>query len=68
MPLDWIKATDDPSAAEYIEIAFGGDEDNDPVYLRTNTEPDNVITTTRRKWDAFVLGVKAGEFDHFAGL
>ncbi|UYQ63046.1 DUF397 domain-containing protein [Streptomyces peucetius] len=24
-----------------------------------------VITTTHEKWDAFVLGVRAGEFDHF---
>lgn len=23
------------------------------------------VTTTRPKWDAFVLGVRAGEFDHF---
>ncbi|UQA93884.1 DUF397 domain-containing protein [Streptomyces halobius] len=68
MPLDWIKATDDPDAPEYIEIAFDGEGPEDPVYLRTNTEPDNIVTTNRRKWDAFVLGVKAGEFDHFVGL
>ncbi|MEU1891975.1 DUF397 domain-containing protein [Streptomyces pristinaespiralis] len=23
------------------------------------------VTTTTEKWDAFVLGVRAGEFDHF---
>lgn len=23
------------------------------------------VTTDRRRWDAFVLGVQAGEFDHF---
>ncbi|MFH9425302.1 DUF397 domain-containing protein [Streptomyces sp. NPDC017529] len=63
--LNWQKATDDESAPEYIEVAFG---DDDHVYLRTNIEPDNVVTTTRTKWDAFVLGVKAGEFDHFVGL
>ncbi|MFH8347005.1 DUF397 domain-containing protein [Streptomyces sp. NPDC018045] len=63
--LTWQKATDDASTPEYIEVAFGGD---DNVYLRTNTEPDNIVATTRTKWDAFVLGVKAGEFDHFAEL
>ncbi|MEU7161711.1 DUF397 domain-containing protein [Streptomyces chrestomyceticus] len=63
--LTWQKATDDESAPEYIEVAFGDDGN---VYLRTNTEPDNVVVTTRVKWDAFVLGVKAGEFDHFVGL
>lgn len=62
--LNWQKATDDETASEYIEVAFGEDDDTD-VYLRTNTEPDNIVITTRTKWDAFVLGVKAGEFDHF---
>ncbi|NBE56205.1 DUF397 domain-containing protein, partial [Streptomyces sp. YC537] len=27
--------------------------------------PDTVVTTKRAKWDAFALGVQAGEFDHF---
>lgn len=35
------------------------------VYIRETGDPENVVTTTRRKWDAFVLGVQAGEFDHF---
>lgn len=25
-----------------------------------------IVTTTPEKWDAFVRGVRAGEFDHFA--
>ncbi|MET7456596.1 DUF397 domain-containing protein [Streptomyces sp. NPDC005574] len=60
----------------WIEIAFGegegegegedGDGDGEaPVYLRETSAPDTVVTTNRRKWDAFVLGVQAGEFDHF---
>ncbi|MGW0627878.1 DUF397 domain-containing protein [Streptomyces sp. NPDC002758] len=53
----------------WIEIAFGdsqGADDGDaPVYIRETSAPDNVVTTNRRKWDAFVLGVQAGEFDHF---
>ncbi|ARF56798.1 DUF397 domain-containing protein [Streptomyces gilvosporeus] len=65
MSLTWQKATDDPDAPEYIEVAFADDGN---VHLRTNTDPENIVTTTRTKWDAFVLGVKAGEFDHFAGL
>ncbi|MET9292148.1 DUF397 domain-containing protein [Streptomyces sp. NPDC003077] len=63
--LTWQKATDDETAEEYLEVAFGDDGN---VYLRGNKEPDNIVTTTRTKWDAFVLGVKAGEFDHFVGL
>lgn len=62
--LDWVRAApagqDGPGP--WIELAFGPD---DTVHLRTTDNPDQVVTTTRRKWDAFVLGVQAGEFDHF---
>jgi hypothetical protein len=34
-----------------------------PLRLRS---AGTVVTTTRHKWNAFVLGVQAGEFDHFA--
>ncbi|MFE9650859.1 DUF397 domain-containing protein [Streptomyces sp. NPDC006365] len=70
--LDWVRAA--PEDAEgpgpWIEIAFGeaieGEDDGEtPVYIRETNDPDNVVTTNRRKWDAFVLGVQAGEFDHF---
>ncbi|MFF7976585.1 DUF397 domain-containing protein [Streptomyces sp. NPDC007905] len=40
-----------------------GAGDNAPLHLRS---ADTVVTTDRRKWNAFVLGVQAGEFDHFA--
>ncbi|MEU5532591.1 DUF397 domain-containing protein [Streptomyces sp. NPDC020362] len=39
------------------------DADATPLRLRS---ADTVVTTTRGKWNAFVLGVRAGEFDHFA--
>lgn len=62
--LDWVRAA--PEGEEgpgpWIEIAFGED---DAVHLRETSDPENVVTTTRKKWDAFVLGVQAGEFDHF---
>ncbi|WPW30462.1 DUF397 domain-containing protein [Streptomyces atratus] len=65
--LTWIRAA--PEGEEgpgpWIEIAFGPD---DLVYLRETSDPDNVVTTTTTKWDAFTKGVVAGEFDHFAGL
>jgi predicted secreted Zn-dependent protease len=61
--LEWVRATDDPDpAAECIEIAAG---EGDLVHLRQSDDPANVVTTTQAKWDAFVLGVRAGEFDHF---
>ncbi|MEV5506173.1 DUF397 domain-containing protein [Streptomyces orinoci] len=49
---------------EYLEVAFGNEGD-DNVYIRENVHPEKVVITTKRKWDAFVLGVQAGEFDHF---
>ncbi|MFF3489305.1 DUF397 domain-containing protein [Streptomyces sp. NPDC002701] len=62
--LDWTRAA--PEDAEgpgpWIELAFGDDE---LVYIRETSAPETVVTTTRKKWDAFVLGVQAGEFDHF---
>ncbi|MEU1693151.1 DUF397 domain-containing protein [Streptomyces hirsutus] len=45
-----------------IEVTVGGD---DTVRIRATTAPDATVTTDRRKWDTFVLGVRAGEFDHF---
>ena len=62
--LTWQRAAPDDATGPgpWIEIAFG---DGDLVYLRETSAPDTVVTTTRTKWDAFVLGVQAGEFNHF---
>lgn len=61
--LHWIRATDDPDPdAECVEIAAGP---GDLVHIREANSPENVVTTTRAKWDAFVLGVRNNEFDHF---
>ncbi|MFC7819870.1 DUF397 domain-containing protein [Streptomyces sp. NPDC057367] len=38
-----------------------------PVRVQGPGAHGPAVTTDRQKWDAFVLGVKAGEFDHFAG-
>ncbi|MDH6628387.1 hypothetical protein M2271_006220 [Streptomyces sp. LBL] len=77
--LTWTRAAPPEATGPgpWIEIAFGennngnnngnddGNDDEAPVYLRETSDPDTVVTTNRRKWDAFVLGVQAGEFDHF---
>ncbi|MGK5641358.1 DUF397 domain-containing protein [Streptomyces sp. URMC 126] len=60
--LKWTPATDDPRDTEYLEVAFDG---KGQVYLRENLTPEKVVITTEPKWEAFVLGVRAGEFDHF---
>lgn len=37
------------------------------ILLRESDDPDVMVTTTPAKLKAFIMGVKAGEFDHFAG-
>ncbi|MFG2672568.1 DUF397 domain-containing protein [Streptomyces sp. NPDC048445] len=62
--LTWIRAAleDEPGPGPWIEIALG---QGDLVHLRETSDPKNVVTTTRTKWEAFAKGVRAGEFDHF---
>ena len=44
----------------YIEIAMQGDH----VLVRRSTDPDGPhVTLTRDEWQAFVGGVKDGDFD-----
>ncbi|CAM5730849.1 hypothetical protein [Streptomyces hirsutus] len=43
-------------------MTVGGDG---TVRIRATAAPDTTVTTDRRTWDTFVLGVRAGEFDHF---
>ncbi|MGA4964949.1 DUF397 domain-containing protein [Streptomyces pseudogriseolus] len=50
--------------APVLEVTTAGD--GDTVRLRTSGAPGApAVTTDRRRWDAFVQGVRAGEFDHF---
>jgi hypothetical protein len=39
--------------------------DDGMVYIRETEQPEVVAVTTPAKWEAFVKGVQAGEFDHF---
>ncbi|MER6999098.1 DUF397 domain-containing protein [Streptomyces sp. NPDC000410] len=48
-----------------IRAGGGGDVAYGPGdVVRLQGGDADVVTTTREKWDAFVLGVRAGEFDH----
>ncbi|MBO1414943.1 DUF397 domain-containing protein [Streptomyces sp. FH025] len=64
--LTWQRSSfsGDGSDADVIEIASEGDF----VYIRESHNPDLVVTTTRAKLNAWILGAKDGEFDHFVGL
>ncbi|WP_405798499.1 DUF397 domain-containing protein [Streptomyces sp. NBC_01506] len=54
--------------------SFSGPDDNQhcvelavadgQILLRESDDPDTIVTTNRDKLRAFLLGVKAGEFDH----
>ncbi|MFD3735095.1 DUF397 domain-containing protein [Streptomyces sp. NPDC058632] len=47
-----------------IEVILGDDH---TVRIRAAAAPGTAVTTDRRRWDTFVRGVRAGEFDHFMG-
>lgn len=59
--LDWIRASDDPDE-ECFEVAAG---EGELIHIRQTDAPEQVVTTTKAKWHAFVLGVQNDEFDHF---
>lgn len=41
-------------------------ESDGKILFRESDDPDLIIATSREKLAAFIQGVKAGEFDHFA--
>ncbi|MFG2173359.1 DUF397 domain-containing protein [Streptomyces niveus] len=53
-------ADDSPNCVELAEA-------DGQILLRESDAPNTVVATDRAKLRAFLLGVKAGEFDHFAG-
>ncbi|MFJ1937671.1 DUF397 domain-containing protein [Kitasatospora sp. NPDC088160] len=59
--LNWQQPSFSGEEANCIEIASDGDF----VYLRESDNPTHIVTTTRTKLNAWLLGAKAGEFDHF---
>ncbi|WP_306323587.1 MULTISPECIES: DUF397 domain-containing protein [unclassified Streptomyces] len=54
-----LDAVKDGRAPELVDVTFS--PDGELVHL------DATVTTTRAKWNAFVRGVRAGEFDQFVG-
>ncbi|MGC9500453.1 DUF397 domain-containing protein [Streptomyces sp. WG7] len=59
-----VKSNTRPTA---IRVSFTQEDDGGaPVRIHDTHAPGTVVTTDRQKWEAFALGVRAGEFDHFA--
>ncbi|MEV8345691.1 DUF397 domain-containing protein [Streptomyces niveus] len=61
--LHWQKSSFSANANGCIHIAAA---DDGTVKVHESDDPDTIVTTTPEKLRAFILGVKAGEFDHFA--
>jgi hypothetical protein len=59
--LNWQRSSFGNDQANCLEIASEGDL----VYIRESDNPTHVVTTTRTKLNAWILGAKDGEFDHF---
>lgn len=64
-PTHWQKSSfsGNGDGTECIEVAAT----DGTVLLRESDTPDIVVTTSPAKLRAFILGVKAGEFDHLVG-
>ncbi|WP_329386701.1 DUF397 domain-containing protein [Streptomyces sp. NBC_01716] len=61
-PINWQKSSFSGSDAEIqcVELAHVDGR----ILLRESDAPGTIVTTDRDKLRAFLLGVKAGEFDH----
>ncbi|MEU0524402.1 DUF397 domain-containing protein [Streptomyces niveus] len=60
--INWQKSSFSGEGPQCVEVA----EHNGDILVRESDEPNVVTTTSRAKFAAFIAGVKAGEFDHFA--
>ncbi|MFE1378667.1 DUF397 domain-containing protein [Streptomyces sp. NPDC058740] len=43
------------------------DRNDGTIVMRESDDPAVILSTSPAKFEAFLLGVKAGEFDHFIG-
>lgn len=60
--LSWQKSSKSNPSGNSVEVAG----DSESVLIRESDQPNQWIKTTPEKLRAFIDGVKAGEFDHFA--
>ena len=59
---NWQKSSFSAEAANCVYVAAA---DDGTIKLRESDDPGTIVTTTPENLRAFILGVKAGEFDHF---
>jgi hypothetical protein len=59
----WQKSSFSGTSSNCVNVAAA---DDGTIKLRESDDPAGaIVTTTPEKLRAFILGVKAGEFDHF---
>jgi Domain of unknown function (DUF397) len=59
----WIKSSDSFANGNCVEVQFLTDGG---AQVRNSRDPESaVLTYTAAEWDAFIGGVKRGEFDRF---
>ncbi|MFD3521926.1 DUF397 domain-containing protein [Streptomyces sp. NPDC058653] len=61
-PINWQKSSFSGSDAEIQCVELAAVDGR--ILLRESEAPETVVATDRDKLRAFLLGVKAGEFDH----
>ncbi|MFI2027230.1 DUF397 domain-containing protein [Streptomyces buecherae] len=61
--IKWQKSSKSTGGEQCLELA----EDAGEILVRESDDPNVILKTTPVKLRAFIQGVKAGEFDHFAG-
>lgn len=63
LPHTWQKSSYSGEGSNCIYIASTA---NGTIKIRESDAPEAIVTTTPAKLRAFIQGIKAGEFDHFA--
>ncbi|MEV5201656.1 DUF397 domain-containing protein [Streptomyces sp. NPDC053720] len=60
--IEWQKSSFSGGGEQCVEVARQAED----ILVRESDDPSAVTRTSRSKFAAFIQGVKAGEFDHFA--
>ncbi|MEV8393257.1 MULTISPECIES: DUF397 domain-containing protein [unclassified Streptomyces] len=58
--ITWQKSSFSQGAGECVEISAASGK----ILIRESDSPDNIVSTSRERLGALILGIKAGEFDH----
>ncbi|WP_217196012.1 DUF397 domain-containing protein [Streptomyces buecherae] len=58
--INWQKSSFSGDRDDCVELGQQGEK----IVMRESDEPNVVVTTTRAKLAAFIVGVKNGDFDH----